>query len=596
MQARNSKFSNNRRSFLRCAVSFFFLFFLVVCFLRITPSVEAISDITNTKHNLSLSGPGPLKSLTETRICVFCHTPHNATPDTPLWNKELQPQNYTFYTSSTLKSTVPLQPTGPTKLCLSCHDGTIALGTVVSGANLGLAAALSYPSTSYFGLNLSAHHPVSFSYSTALPNPELANVESLPQTLTLGGVDEVHCTTCHDPHDNTYGNFLVMDNSASQLCESCHLLTAWNVSAHSNCEDCHAPHFAVTPEWLLTFTSYDACLGAGCHSSEPVHIQSVVRTVTNIRRPLAPLPTGRQADIKSQVKKISGHHPQPGISIPSPRSQALRRFASNQVTCVDCHNPHQANKTKATAPNASGMLKGVSGVDRNGIEVTSVTYEYEVCFKCHGDYTSGIQYIPRVINATNMRLAFDPVNSSYHPIVSMGRNLNIPSIPSPLTPTLRASDIIYCTDCHRDDTGVSKGPHGSSFAPILAERYETADGTLESYENYALCYRCHNRTSILSDVSFKKKMIKTTATGGGHSGHLASGAPCSACHDPHGVATSIIDTSGSTGSHTHLINFDSRIVMPKPGSAAPVFIDRGTFSGSCTLVCHGKVHDNLSYP
>src|SRR6185503_4165742 len=109
------------------------------------------------------------------------------------------------------------------------------------------------------------------------------------------------------------------------------------------------------------------------------------------------------------------------------------------------------------------------------------------------------------------------------------------SIPSTLKPTLNASNMIYCMDCHSDDSNGSRGPHGSSFPPILKLRYETADNTPESYENYALCYQCHNRDSILSDVSFRKKAIPSTATGGGHSGHLRAGIPCSVCHDPHGV-------------------------------------------------------------
>jgi len=86
--------------------------------------------------------------------------------------------------------------------------------------------------------------------------------------------------------------------------------------------------------------------------------------------------------------------------------------------------------------------------------------------------------------------------------------------------------------------------------------------------------------------------MKTTASGGGHSGHLANRAPCSACHDAHGVN----DSGTRTGDHTNLINFDTLIVQAKPGTAFPIFRQRGPFSGSCTLVCHGKVHQNESYP
>jgi len=279
----------------------------------------------------------------------------------------------------------------------------------------------------------------------------------------------------------------------------------------------------------------------------------------------------------------------------APRSPAAgTRSGIRGVDCADCHNPHLTSDLKAHAPYVSGMLRGVSGVDRNGAPVRSATFEYEICFKCHSDNTPDLNYVPRVIVVTNTRLAFDPSNPSYHPVVSMGKNLNIPSIPSSFEPSMSPAVMIYCTTCHADDEGASRGPHGSSFAPILKERYETADNTPESFDNYALCYRCHERSSILSDISFRKKTLRTTASGGGHSGHLAAGAPCSACHDPHGVNAA--SSPAATGSHTHLINFDTRIVAPKPGAEYPVFTDTGTFSGSCTLLCHGVEHDNSSYP
>ena len=90
------------------------------------------ADIATTKHNLSISGPGLIKSTTEQEICVYCHTPHRArTTAGVLWNREESTATYTQYQSSSLKAIVG-QPTGASKLCLSCHDGTIALGALVS--------------------------------------------------------------------------------------------------------------------------------------------------------------------------------------------------------------------------------------------------------------------------------------------------------------------------------------------------------------------------------------------------------------------------------------------------------------------------------
>ncbi|MBI5633333.1 MAG: cytochrome c3 family protein [Nitrospirae bacterium] len=592
------------------------------------PERATAANILSTKHNLSVSGPGTIKAATETRICVFCHTPHNHDPNkrnTPLWNRDITAQTYTLQPQGTMKHT-PGQPTGTTRLCLTCHDGTLAIGTVLNPSVGITMQGGGISGFSNFGIDLSGHHPVSFSYSSALPNAELASPQ--PANLLFGNGDEVHCTTCHDPHDNTNGQFLVMDNRSSALCITCHVINGWSSSGHATsaavvpgippvlptggknapnwtsigewgCEICHTPHFAPGVSGLLNYTD-PSTYCVTCHSPvpapppPPLHGEAV-RSSGPARSSSAAL--YQMADIRSQVRKASGHHEQPGI----PHAALHNRRGSSRdmirhVTCADCHNPHVSTRDRATAPYASGMLKGVSGMDRNGMVVRAATYEYEVCFKCHGDHTTDFPVIPRVVVNTNKRQQFDSVNPSYHPVVSMGRSINVPSIPSPLEPSLRASNMIYCTDCHSDDAGGSKGPHGSSYAPILRERYETSDNTPESYENYALCYRCHNRTSILNDQSFQRKAAKTTATGGGHSGHLAKGIPCSACHDAHGVSIKGTPASSGTGDHTNLINFDARIVAPKPGSKVPFFTQTGMFAGNCTLSCHGRMHSNEAYP
>ena len=90
------------------------------------------ASILNSKHNLSISGLGQVKATTETRVCIFCHTTHRGRRDIPyLWNRQDQTVNYLPYQSTTIFAIVG-QPTGASKLCLSCHDGTIALGALLS--------------------------------------------------------------------------------------------------------------------------------------------------------------------------------------------------------------------------------------------------------------------------------------------------------------------------------------------------------------------------------------------------------------------------------------------------------------------------------
>src|SRR5690606_21340263 len=63
------------------------------------------------------------------RICIFCHTPHNADTtvvDAPLWNHAVTNKTFQLYNSPTFDA-VPGQPQGASRLCLSCHDGTVAV-------------------------------------------------------------------------------------------------------------------------------------------------------------------------------------------------------------------------------------------------------------------------------------------------------------------------------------------------------------------------------------------------------------------------------------------------------------------------------------
>jgi len=97
-----------------------------ICLTILTgPSVRAGSgSIRGTPHDLSpVPGGGS---------CSFCHTPHGALPGTPLWSHKLSTAVYKIYESSSLKAKVG-QPTGSSKLCLSCHDGTVALTETLTG-------------------------------------------------------------------------------------------------------------------------------------------------------------------------------------------------------------------------------------------------------------------------------------------------------------------------------------------------------------------------------------------------------------------------------------------------------------------------------
>jgi hypothetical protein len=229
-------------------------------------------------------------------------------------------------------------------------------------------------------------------------------------------------------------------------------------------------------------------------------------------------------------------------------------------------------------------LVGTPGVTIAGANIDRALHEYEVCFRCHGDTAVPVQRrILRQSQTENLRLKFNPGNPSFHPLVVSSPSDETPS----LVPGMARGSLIRCTDCHNNDAGRRAGgggpdgPHGSSYEYLLERNYDTLDDTVESEFDYAMCYKCHQRSSILGDQSFSE-----------HQKHIVDErTPCSACHDPHGVSTA--QAGGSD--HTHLINFDTTIVRPEPDSQRLQFRDTGRLSGNCTLICHGQVHINLSY-
>jgi hypothetical protein len=282
-----------------------------------------------------------------------------------------------------------------------------------------------------------------------------------------------------------------------------------------------------------------------------------------------------QKNIKNEFAKQSVH-PVSVNDVHFPSENLINPV--RHVECVDCHNPHAANATSASAPDTSGALEGVRGVSKLGSDVNEVSFEYELCFRCHADSPNkGVPLVKRQFVQTNTRLETSASALSYHPIVEQGKNPDVPSLIGPYN----ISSKIYCSDCHNNDQGphangsCPNGPHGSIYPPLLERRLVLTDYTGDSETTYALCYKCHSRTSIRSNASFRY-----------HRKHLDEGASCTTCHDPHGVENA-----------THLINFntDTDYVSPVGSRLEPVFVDNGRFRGTCYLRCHGESHNPESY-
>jgi hypothetical protein len=117
---------------------------------------------------------------------------------------------------------------------------------------------------------------------------------------------------------------------------------------------------------------------------------------------------------------------------------------------------------------------------------------------------------------------------------------------------------------------------------LLVAGYQTADNSAESPAAYALCYKCHERTRILTESSPFKYHLK----------HVSEEkTPCATCHDSHGISS----VQGTTSANRNLINFNVSIVRPDPATGRLEYQSSGSGTGKCYLMCHGKAHSPLSY-
>ncbi len=213
--------------------------FFICSLFAFSPAILFSQGLSNSHHDFSGA------SWSGNEACRPCHTPHNANmevPGSPLWNHQLTNASFQVYASSTLNSS-PGQPTGNSKLCLSCHDGTVSVENYNGNTN-----GTYYTTFGNLTTDLRHNHPISFAYNSALASIDngLHDPSSTPSGLgstieeDLLQEGRVECTSCHDVHigRNTQGCIgchnihsgnmttttlsLWKSNEDSALCLTCH--------------------------------------------------------------------------------------------------------------------------------------------------------------------------------------------------------------------------------------------------------------------------------------------------------------------------------------------------------------------------------------
>lgn len=404
----------------------------ILIFLLMVSGVEAA--IVNTKHNFSTTGVGTIKATGEQEVCIFCHIPHSAQEGTPLWNRSMPASAYTMYNSDYLRrmnyptptslGNIVGSPGALSRQCLSCHDGTVAVGSVylVRGTLLGSSqivmngvtgsGTIPTAATGYIGTDLRGHHPVGIEYNHALTKnfgngsrsmELLATPGSSIKLYTFGGKQYVECSSCHDPHTDQAAKFLRYSAGTSHganvygTCTSCHDKTNWTAGAHATasnayidttvnttygtstvnslgCVNCHKPHNGPGTPYLLRKIEENTCFqgaGSGTTSTVPCHGSGGVK---DIQTSLGRIYSHPVTDVTLQ-----GSHSNLdvffGTNVVSDGGTGVTWSANKHAECTDCHNPHQAKAgshtpaaqwyptTPSNLVNSSGPLTGVTGVE-----------------------------------------------------------------------------------------------------------------------------------------------------------------------------------------------------------------------------------------
>ena len=198
--------------------------------------------ILNGPHDLRATGKGGQDTGVNGpsyALCNYCHVAHKFAGDAQygglgdkgagilLWNHTLSSSTaYTTYNSWTRQSTdlVSLQPTGdmtvdlnnPSVMCMSCHDGTVALNSTYTGPT---GSNGSLPASYIINpADANKTHPVNFTYDQTLATNAGMKVPAGPNGVDFSGGPnyqapnavvplfngKMQCSTCHEPHTSTH--------------------------------------------------------------------------------------------------------------------------------------------------------------------------------------------------------------------------------------------------------------------------------------------------------------------------------------------------------------------------------------------------------
>lgn len=219
-----------------------------------------LAGILGSPHDFSAESWN-VKPSDPNAVCSACHTPHHADNTmAPLWSHTTTAATFTMYNNAnvavaSLQTTVDAQPAGPSKACLSCHDGTVAVNSY--GGSVQGGSAVTITNRANLTTDLTHSHPISLTYDPSvvgtganqdkwLYNPNTTTVlqpdsgafvtgnDMTINGFLLNGKNRLECYSCHDVHNQEGTPFNITTNpklvkingtqggKGSLLCRSCH--------------------------------------------------------------------------------------------------------------------------------------------------------------------------------------------------------------------------------------------------------------------------------------------------------------------------------------------------------------------------------------
>ena len=430
----------------------------------------AVAGVVGSPHDIAAQKYTVLGRQEEKRnVCNYCHVPHKA-QGASLW------------------PTLPPSLSGWGKvgaLCYSCHDGVAIASPNVDASN-------------------TAFNPKSHGLRIAnLPYGDSVSNSGLP--YTNGEQDTIECSTCHNPHDDTYRPFIRAP--LTELCQKCHLGRENSGYGVNNTEGTHPVHKLLKDEvegpspieaadefktpFPLPYPSEDGRYTEGVHwilgghlsgggegAMECVTCHSVhgrERVGPTNDRLLSIDPVKQDADLfcegchrGKRGDRLSGPpYPNPGgTTLPRTYHPADNDQSNGAGRIVDIKDP-------------SGWEFGKNG------EVLCST-----CHMAHGALR-GSPILRPPVNGGTFCEECHSIPFSHHPIGEYGgggsinsgkdhaktRQIVIPSsFPAGYTYGQAAPSTLYCSSCHK--------AHNANCSPILV--VDCAQG-----DSCSLCTQCH---------------------------------------------------------------------------------------------------------